>query len=94
MLLFAGYLALARKNSEVPDMWLYIVPVYAVGYGSEKPVPDIAVSRVMHPSSVFVEDRVKGEIVIGEKCRNEEMLGCILAHEVGVRQGSKYIVIR
>jgi len=30
MLLFAGYLALARKNRGVPDLWLYIVPVYAV----------------------------------------------------------------
>lgn len=30
MILFAYYLALARKNKHVPSVWLYIVPVYLI----------------------------------------------------------------
>ena len=30
MLFFAAYLALGRRSRELPDIWLYIVPVYAI----------------------------------------------------------------
>jgi drug/metabolite transporter (DMT)-like permease len=30
MLLFASYLALARRNRHVPSVWLYLVPLYAI----------------------------------------------------------------
>ncbi len=30
MLAFSGYLALGRQNRELPSLWLYVVPVYAV----------------------------------------------------------------
>ena len=30
MLLFAGYLALGRRNRHLPSIWIYIVPVYRV----------------------------------------------------------------
>ncbi|MBX2879472.1 MAG: DMT family transporter [Granulosicoccus sp.] len=30
MLLFAVYLALARRNKDVPTVWLYVVPVYLI----------------------------------------------------------------
>jgi len=31
MLLFALYLALGRKNRDIPSLWLYVVPLYAIG---------------------------------------------------------------
>lgn len=30
MVLFAWYLVMARKNADIPDLWLYLVPLYAV----------------------------------------------------------------
>ena len=42
------------------------VPMFTVGVGSEKPVYDMALSEVVGPSTVFKEDRVKGEILLND----------------------------
>lgn len=40
------------------------VPIYSVGLGSQTPPPDLAVVTVNGPESVFIEDRVRGEVIL------------------------------
>ena len=42
------------------------IPIFPVGIGSEKPVYDMALTEVTGPTTVFKEDRVKGEIVLND----------------------------
>ncbi len=40
------------------------VPIFTVGYGSEVPMPDLALLQVGAPEAVFAEDRAQGSLLI------------------------------
>ena len=42
------------------------VPIFAVGYGSEIPPPDLALLQVTAPEAVFSEDRAEGAVLIND----------------------------
>jgi len=40
------------------------IPLYTIGFGNDRRVPDLAIERIDGPTSIFSEDRVLGEIVV------------------------------
>jgi hypothetical protein len=43
------------------------IPLFTVGLGAPEPPPDLAVLQVTAPQSVFIEDRVKGEVQLKDE---------------------------